>query len=192
MSRKITFFKLYGNKGPRLLPFQYYDTFNMITIPTNGKVPFIRYWDRVKKTVPPIYIENNIAMLTGSINDITVLDIDLKESGLEHWESMLKEHGIKRLDTPTVKTASGFHIYFKYEKDLKTSNRITVIDPKTGLKKRIGWDLRNDKAMVLVPPSIINDVKYVFVIPFNKDKIMKMPEWLKIYIMEHASPYKKW
>ena len=54
---------------------------------------------------------NGLALLTGKVNNIIVIDID----NLEHWNQFLQDN--KEDEPVTVKTISGsggIHLYFKY------------------------------------------------------------------------------
>ena len=56
----------------------------------------------------------NIGIPTGSINNLFVLDIDVKDGGLEEWEAYINTHA--EPNTTKIKTPSGgYHYYFKYK-----------------------------------------------------------------------------
>ena len=86
----------------------------------------------------------NVGIVTGSISDIVVLDIDPKHGGdksLADWE---QQYGpLPR--TVEVKTGGGGrHLYFKHPG--------SVVHNKVGLLP--GIDLRGDGGCIVVPPSI--------------------------------------
>ena len=87
------------------------------------------YWEK-----NPNY---NIAIVTGKLSGITVIDVD-GEKGLVS----LNEEDIKLPDTYTVKTIRGWHKYYKYNGELET---------KTGILP--GIDIRNDGGAVIAPGS---------------------------------------
>ena len=159
----------------RLLPFQYYDEFDLISIPMNNKIPLIPKWNKITKTVPPTYYDNNIGLLTGYINNITVIDIDEKDNGLTFWNEIISDN--KEILTPIVKTPSGYHYYFKYNNKIPTMNRLKKND------KKIGIDIRNDNALVVAPPS--NDYKWIKNYSLDDLKIIKIPLWLEKIIIQH-------
>ncbi len=68
---------LQTKKGEKLLPWQYYNKFNYISIPMVGKQVLIPNWQNKKETVVPHYISPNIGILTGKQNNLLVLDIDV-------------------------------------------------------------------------------------------------------------------
>ena len=68
--------------------------------------------------------EDHYAILTGSVNDIVVVDLDFKESsfiGLQWLEENIGR--VRSLNTLVTKTVNGgYHIYFKYSKKIKNIN----------------------------------------------------------------------
>jgi hypothetical protein len=184
MNCKINFLK--DKNDNKLLPFQYYNNYNLISIPilTNSKKPIIKEWQNSTKTIHPQYINENIGILTGKVNNITVIDIDVKDNGLVFWKQLLLKNNIqnfKDLNTPLVKTASGgLHYYFKYNKDLPNINKFKI----NNNNNKIGIDIINDKKQVIAPPSIIDNKKYKWIINLDY-KIQKIPKWLKEFILKH-------
>ena len=170
----------------KLLPYQFYDEFNLVSLPMSGKQVLIPNWQKKTKTVHPTYIDQNIGILTGKINNITVLDIDIKENGMKLFSKLIKEYS--DIKTPTVKSPNnGLHIYFQYNKKLPNSNRILVDG------ERIGWDIKNDGSIITAPPSIDIDLnkryKWVKGKGLNDLDIIDMPKWLEKYILDHLKPY---
>jgi len=115
-----------------------------------------------------------IGILTGQISKITVLDIDdverfLSSTGIkrEELEKLLKE-------TVAVRTPSGgYHIYFKYDHDLKQTT-----------KQGQGYDIRNDGGLIVIPPSRVwheKDPVYAFI---GVEQISEIPKWLKEKLVE--------
>jgi hypothetical protein len=177
--------KIYFIKNPKteekLLPFQYYNLYKFITIPitTNDKKPFIKGWNLTKKTIHPTYIDQNIGILTGKVNNITVLDIDEKLDGIQYWKEISKQYD--EIITPMVKSPTGIHIYFKYNKKLTTTYRIKVNG------KKIGWDIKSDNSVITSPPSIIDGNRYKWIKNKSLDdvKIISMPKWLENIIINN-------
>ena len=59
---------------------------------------------------------NGLAILTGKINNLIVIDID----NVKHWEQLLTEQNKKEPDTVKVISGSGGrHLYFEYDEELK-------------------------------------------------------------------------
>ena len=180
MNSKINFIKD-PKTDEKLLPFQYYNLYNLITIPiaTNDKRPFIKGWNLTKKTIHPTYIDQNIGILTGKVNNITVLDIDEKLNGMQYWKYISKQYDENI--TPMVKSPTGLHIYFKYNKKIPTTYRIKVDG------KKIGWDIKSDNSVITSPPSIIGDKKYKWIRNKSLDdvKTIHMPKWLETFILNN-------
>lgn len=157
--------------------------YSTIPLKTRGKIPFlawtkyqttratpeeINYW--IKK-----YKDNNVAILTGAISGIIVLDID----GPEGWR-YLKEHGFVPPPTPRVQTSPGkAHFYFKhpgYEIRNQTNADVKI-------------DIRGDGGYVVAPPSIHETGShYSWVENFSPLDIplAEMPPWLTQFIAERV------
>ncbi len=94
----------------------------------------------------------NIAIATGGISGITVLDVDVgpQKSGEASLKRVERENEPLPL-TPIVRTGGGgLHYYFRYQKGLK--NAVGILP---------GLDIRNDGGYVIAPPSIhISGQKY--------------------------------
>ena len=92
------------------------------------------------KEAPP----SNIAIVTGEISGITVLDIDIGEGkfGADSWAEAIKDHGEPQ--TLMAETGSGgMHVVFQYNSALKTASNV--------LGK--GVDCRNDGGYIVAAPS---------------------------------------
>lgn len=165
----------------KLLPFQYYNNIGFITLPINGKIPFLKGWNLLTKTVHPVSTLQNIAVLSGKISGISVLDFDSQE-GVSLFYDLCKKFNYK-VNTPIVLTKKGMHIYFKYDKDLKSSLKLNVSN------KKLDIDYRSNGTLNLLPPSVINTFKYKCKrgLSFNDVSIKKMPIWLKKFIKDHQS-----
>jgi hypothetical protein len=85
-------------------------------------------------------INGNLAVITGKVSGITVIDFDSEES----YDQMRKDYGI--LDEfKVVKTRNGFHIYGKYNPDFVNDSKCFEKYPEV--------DIRNDGGMVFAPPT---------------------------------------
>ena len=124
----------------------------------------------------------NIAIMTGSRSGLTVLDVDMldtgskKLDGMNEYARLLAEHNESQdLETPICLTQSGgLHIYFAYDPDVKTTTAVNGFS----------IDTRNDGAYIVAPPSVGKCGKYVWKDGHNIDEIepMIMPAWLKDWI----------
>lgn len=95
---------------------------------------------------------NNFALLTGKVNNITVLDID----DVIQFEKLLKELGIENdFEVKTI-TNNGYHLYFQYEPELITKSNYL----------NIKLDIRNDGGLITIPPSSYKkegvQIEYIF------------------------------
>lgn len=119
---------------------------------------------------------NNYGIITGKLNNITVVDFDAYKLD---WLT-LDQHPIYKVfngvdgedfNTFTVKTPSGgYHFYFKYEPEIKqTQSEIEV-------------DIRSDGGFITAPNSSINGKKYKII---KNIEIKKMSDKLKEFLLEH-------
>lgn len=89
--------------------------------------------------------QSNIAIVTGELSGLTVIDIDIGEGkfGADSWAEAIKDHG--EPDTLMSQTGSGgMHVLFQYNSALKTASNV--------LGK--GIDSRNDGGYIVAPPSM--------------------------------------
>lgn len=97
---------------------------------TIDQVQIRKWWNK--------YPEANVAISTGKISGVCVLDVDQKTGGLFTLE------GLDIPETPYVKTGGGgLHYYFKYNPQIKTC---------AGLLQ--GIDIRSDGGYVVTSPSM--------------------------------------
>jgi hypothetical protein len=123
--------------------------------------------------------ELNVGILCGQPSKIVVLDIDVKNGGLERYEHSLEGHEVPH--TFTVRTGGGgLHLYFKYEGTaamMRTSHG--TLGP--------GWDIRSNGGQIIGPYSIhpVTGSKYLPISGFDawqdgtiRPIIGTMPEWI--------------
>ncbi len=116
----------------------------------------------------------NIAVVTGAISGIVILDIDSDEAG-----AFVKEHGMP--PTPQVKTKRGTHHYFKHPG--------TDVPGSAGLGGIKGLDISGDRSLATLPRSIHETgVKYSWAQGLNpKDvELADLPPWLLKLINENG------
>jgi len=113
-----------------------------------------------------------IAILTGAISGLTVVDVDDEEEaerrfGKDRWAELQRS-------TLVIKTPNkGKHLYFKYDPDLPTTTNIL---PKI--------DIRNDKALVVTYPSTVWDEATPCYELVNEAEPTAVPEWLKEILLQ--------
>lgn len=84
----------------------------------------------------------NLAIVTGRISDLTVMDVDPDKGGMESL-THIRTLGITLPPTRIAQTPhAGFHYYFKYTKGVPTGTDVLP-----------GIDVRSEGGYVLVPPS---------------------------------------
>ena len=128
--------------------FKYKTTFQWSLIPLKAKSKEPRFqWKKYTKepasdwqlgewwTQHP---DSNIAVITGKISNLIVIDID-HESAFD----LLEKHGIylKRITTAVAKTHRGYQYFFNYHSAIKQRN----FD---------GGEIRTDGHYVVIPPSV--------------------------------------
>ncbi len=87
-------------------------------------------------------VEPSVAIATGGA--LVVIDLDAPALGLESWERLCEARG-ERVETVTVKTPRGRHLYFD-------ASRIGRVGCSVG-KLGPGIDVRGERGYVLAPPS---------------------------------------
>lgn len=169
-------------KGNKLLPWQFYNELNYISIPMVGKKVLIPNWQNKKETIVPHYLGFNIGLLTGEINNLTVLDIDIKDNGMKYWNKIIQNY--PKIITPTVKSPGGsLHFYFKFNSKIPNMNRILIDNNK------VGWDIKSNGSIITSPPSIYPNTtkKYKWLpgLSLNDCNPIVMPKWLEKYLLQH-------
>ena len=107
----------------------------------NGKQPAIKWGEYINKPLDRWrWPDCGVAMLTGAFNDVVVVDCDSEESAQSWLEN--------RPWTPMrVKTSRGMHFYYRHPgRYVKSGSHIKA-------PEGFQYDIRADKAYVLMPPS---------------------------------------
>jgi hypothetical protein len=87
----------------------------------------------------------NIAIVTGRLSGIVILDVDPRHGGLDSLARLERQHG-ELPETATVLTPSGGrHLYFAHP-----GGRVANVQNSTAAP---GLDLRGDGGLALLPPS---------------------------------------
>ena len=154
----------------------------LVPIPLVWKRPLITNWTNITienalNTIYEAYQQkkcNNIGILCGEKSELIVIDIDVKDQGLQLWETLCKQFGTP--DTFIVKTGSGgYHYYFQLDERTKVlKNTTRAIDKK-------GIDIKTNGGQIVFTGSIHPDTKkeYYPVKGWNDViKISIMPDWL--------------
>ena len=118
------------------------------------KVGFPKGW---KKYTNKDYIENGdmfcsrlnsgIAIKTGKINNISIVDIDTKDEDI--IKKILEYLEMESLqETTCIETNKGYHLYFHYNEELKTTSNL-----RPDIFGEGSIDIRNDGAIIYAPPT---------------------------------------
>src|SRR3990167_445628 len=115
----------------------------------------------------------NIAIATGKVSDIFVLDVDVKDgkNGDEVLAELESEHGELPHTIESLTCSGGRHIYFKYPKEKKVGCRTDV---------RTGLDVRGDGGYVIAPPSTCEGKPYTWELSHHYEEtiLADAPDWL--------------
>ena len=88
--------------------------------------------------------DGNIVMICGKLSGISVIDVD----GQDGFNNLIAS-GIALPKTRSIKSPHGWHLYYKYNPNLKT-----------GLSSIKKVDIKSDGGCVCVPPSVVPDGRY--------------------------------
>jgi hypothetical protein len=155
-----------------------------IRIKKNSKIP-VNKWKNKKNRHK--YIDSskyNIGLLTGSINDIIVLDIDIKDNGFEEWKKYTDEFN-EPLTLKQKSPSGGFHFFFKYNSSNDDDNYLIkyVLTNRSKFRNK-GIDLRTNGGYILIAPSSIDDNSYEFL---NNNELLEMPNSLINWLLFDSS-----
>ncbi len=135
-------------------------------VDTTGRKVFKNYpmnWQELKKSPRGTDKHSNWGILTGKVNNVTVIDLDTcKETGsfesLDWFES--KFGPIDRLNTLTTRTVNGgYHVYFQYTDKLTnkcvTRDKVDLLSDRSCCFEGVGYDvIDSTKPRVLTQDEI--------------------------------------
>lgn len=151
------------------------------SIAHNSKQPVIKSWQNLEATKLISKKSNlNVGLLTGRRAGFFVLDLDCdKEKNKVEFENgkFIAEYGsvkdfIKQMNTYTVKSPNGYHIYFKYEEEFN----------KRSVNRKEHVDIISNNSFIMCPPSVINGKKYELI---NKTSVKRIPTEVKSFILQN-------
>lgn len=137
--------------------------YSVIPLKANSKEPSIKWHNYMQTYMNPTLVEdffkkeNNIAVVTGAISKITVIDVDDEEKFSNFYDFNRLTGWAKTI----VKSPNGTHFWFNYDAQLKTCQ-----------VRDFGFDIKNDNTLITVPPSRIDGHKYFFL---KSDGVGEMP-----------------
>lgn len=168
--------ELYLNKGLKIFP-----------VKENGKTPLISKWqdDCSYDYRQVLYWYENAKNcnwgLPATQNNLFVIDLDVHDenkNGVDNFEKLMEEIGLKSIDTMTQTTPSGgVHLIYRTNDVLKN-----VSNCSNAFKDYPGIDIRTD-GYIVVEPSSINGYQYRI---SNTIPPMPMPIVLQQYILENV------
>ena len=125
---------------------------------------------------------NGLAMPTGKINGIIVVDID----NINHWEMFLKDNNKNEPDTvKAISGSGGIHLYFKYTDELEG-----IKSSAKCFSKEYDIDIRTNGGNIIVPPtSYFNKnkneiVQYMWEVSIINENLSKFPSWMKDILLK--------
>lgn len=152
---------------------------SLVKIPVirNDKRPAIKEWQKHKGTQVDTTF-NNMGILTGEVNNLLVLDIDIKDNGMYEFNKYINEYG----EPQTVKQltpSGGAHLFFTYKhSDPRCQFLInTYLTTRTKLRGH-GLDTRSNGGFIVAAPSKINNNYYTFERAFDEYPVLEIPETL--------------
>jgi hypothetical protein len=129
---------------------------------------------------------NFVAIKIGSISDVYVLDVDVKDkeeedilAGMPFWKSLIDKHG--EPDTLKATTPSGgFHYYFSFSGTLKDGLRSGKNFVGGDVDGQVyGIDGRGEGGIAFAPPSSLGEgIKYEWNVSPERINISTAPTWV--------------
>ncbi|MDE2098124.1 MAG: bifunctional DNA primase/polymerase [Patescibacteria group bacterium] len=135
---------------------------------------------------PRLWPNANIAVATGEISGVFVLDIDripdpADKSAPERARierSLALIAAVRDIETARARTAKGQHVYFKWP-GRSVPTKVSFLP---------GLDVRGDGGYAILPPSLHpNGARYIWDDP-PEDGVADAPDWLLQAIYENKSP----
>ena len=135
-------------------------TFNKmlkIKLQLNSKLPAQKWKQSKNQSTETINLKYyNTCLLTGKVNDIIVVDIDVADNGIEEFNNYIKEFG----EPKTIKQHSpsgGMHYFFKYTSSNPDDMYLIECYLKNKAKYRnAGLDIRSNGGYIVLAPSSID------------------------------------
>ena len=143
--------------------------YSIIPCRPNNKRPLIRweYFQKNRATAGQIqawwmqWPDANLAVITGVISAITVIDIDGGPGTLSFAKMQKQPSQLTRL----IKTPHGWHLYYRYNPAFHT-----------GAGFLPGLDVRNDGGYVIAPPSTVGGIAYAVLRDIDPSLLDVVPE----------------
>ena len=151
----------------------------VVPVAAASKHPLVRWQDFQQRRPDAAEIarwlarwpDAGLAVITGAVSGLAVLDIDPRHDGDESLAALEREHGTLPDTAEAISGGGGRHLYFAL--------------PEGGLRSRTalapGVDLRAEGGLVIVPPSLhASGRRYAWEVSHHPDEVAPaaMPDWL--------------
>ena len=126
----------------------------------------------------------NVFTKTGKGSGLFVVDIDVKDHGVEAWKMLQDEHGQATCNHVVRTPSGGFHFYFAYD------DRLNSIPNKAKfhyLGKEVGIDVRTNGGIIVMPPTVGTDNKPYEVLRCpseDESRASTVPQWLVDFFLK--------
>jgi len=169
-TKNLSYALKYLKKGFSIIPVKgnfYSNGTNIEDRSKDSKAPLIAWTEYQNRLPTEVEVKSwwtkyplaNIAVITGKVSNLVVVDFDSDEA--VRWA---RENNL--LETLCVETARGLHAYYRYPQNRTIQNTVNLNNMKI--------DIRADGGYVIAPPSIhITGMEYTFTI---KKPIASLPE----------------
>ena len=164
----------------------YYDNLLKMRLQKNSKKPCNSGWtnkNNLRPDIPRIH-GYNIGIPTGRVNNLLVVDIDIKDEGEIEFNKYLKMYG----DIPTLKIqtpSGGYHYYFNYTTD--NVNDQFLIDTSLLTKTKYrgkGIDIRSNGGYVVGLTSTIDNIPYKLYNCYHSTPVINIPSTLIKFLLD--------
>jgi P4 family phage/plasmid primase-like protien len=132
---------------------------------------------------------NGIALLTGKVNNIIVIDID----DINHWNQLLNKHNKKEPDTvKAISGSGGIHLYFEYTDEFKN-----IKSNSKCFGSEYDIDIRTNGGCIISPPTkyknnnLEKEAQYVWKKNIFDHKLKSIPQWIKNLLEKNIEKKKK-
>lgn len=151
---------------------------SVIPVEPRGKRPIVAWLEFQRRQAEPDEIDAwfrrwpdaNVAIVTGHVSGLVVVDVDAGHGGFESLEQLEREPGRLPASVVAVTGGGGRHLYFAHPRE-SLRNRVGV---------RPGIDLRAEGGCVVAPPSVHpSGRRYVWEAGHGPDehRLAKLPSW---------------
>ncbi|HEX8011513.1 MAG TPA: bifunctional DNA primase/polymerase [Casimicrobiaceae bacterium] len=159
---------------------------SVIPIEPGGKRPLVA-WEEFQRRIAAVdemddwfwrWSHANIAVVTGALSRLVVLDIDPEHGGAGSLDDLEEQHGRLPRTIEAATGSGGRHVYFTHPGRI-VHNRVGLLP---------GVDLRGDGGYVVAPPSIHpNGTPYVWAPEHAPGEVTlaPLPPWLLTLSSEH-------